>query len=245
MATKKNQDAAAKGKKGAPKLGKRLSAAKKAVDPLKLYPLADAISAIKSLPKTKFDETLDVAINLGVDAKNSDQNVRGTVVMPNGTGKQIRVAVFAKDQKAADAKKAGADLVGAEELVEQINKGQINFDRCIATPDMMGMVGKVAKVLGPKGLMPNPKLGTVTPDVATAVKNAKSGQVEFRIDKGGIIHAGVGKVSFSEKALEQNFRALIDAINHARPTGIKGIYLKKITLSSTMGPGLKVDVASL
>jgi large subunit ribosomal protein L1 len=155
------------------------------------------------------------------------------------------VAVFAKDQKAADAKKAGADLVGAEELVEQINKGQINFDRCIATPDMMGMVGKVAKILGPKGLMPNPKLGTVTPDVATAVKNAKSGQVEFRIDKGGIIHAGVGKVSFSEKALEQNFRALIDAINHARPTGIKGIYLKKITLSSTMGPGVKVDIASL
>jgi large subunit ribosomal protein L1 len=243
MATKKKQESAKT--KGAPKLGKRLTASLKLVDREKVYSLQDAIKTLKSLPKTKFDETLDVALNLGVDARNSDQNVRGTVVMPNGTGKKIRVAVFAKDQKAADAKKAGADIVGAEDLVEQINKGEINFDRCIATPDMMALVGKVAKVLGPKGLMPNPKLGTVTPDVATAVKNAKSGQVEFRIDKGAVVHAGIGKVSFTDKALEENIKALLDAVNVAKPSGVKGIYLKKVTLSSTMGPGIKVDVASL
>lgn len=243
MVTKKKQESAKT--KGAPKLGKRLTASLKLVDREKAYSLQDAIKALKGLPKTKFDETLDVAVNLGVDARNSDQNVRGTVVMPNGTGKKIRVAVFAKDQKAADAKKAGADIVGAEDLVEQINKGEINFDRCIATPDMMALVGKVAKVLGPKGLMPNPKLGTVTPDVATAVKNAKSGQVEFRIDKGAVVHAGIGKISFTDKALEENIKALLDAVNVAKPSGVKGIYLKKVTLSSTMGPGIKVDVASL
>lgn len=225
--------------------GKRQKAIKESVDSGKIYELADALKALKATPKPKFDETVDVAINLGVDVKQSDQLVRGVVPMPNGIGKKVRVAVFARDQKAEDAKKAGADVVGAEELVEQIQKGELNFDRCIATPDMMGLVGKVAKVLGPKGLMPNPKLGTVTPDVANAVKTAKSGQVEFRTDKAGILHAGVGKLSFSESALNGNIKALIDAVNQAKPAGIKGIYIKKLTLSSTMGPGLRVNAGSI
>ncbi|NDF12249.1 MAG: 50S ribosomal protein L1 [Proteobacteria bacterium] len=225
--------------------GKRIVAARKSIDRTKSHSLADAIKALKAAPKTKFDETVDVAIVLGIDAKASEQNVRGVVPMPNGTGKTLRVAVFARDAKAEEAKKAGADIVGAEDLVEQINKGTINFDRCIATPDMMAMVGKVAKVLGPKGLMPNPKLGTVTPDVAKAVKATKAGQVEFRNDKGGIIHAGVGKLSFSEKAIAENVKAFTEALNGVKPANFKGIYFKKIVLSTTMGPGVKVDPATV
>lgn len=221
--------------------GKRIVAARKTVDRAKSYALADAIKALKNAPKTKFDETVDIALVLGIDTKASEQNVRGVVPMPNGTGKTLRVAVFARDAKAEEAKKAGADLVGAEDLVEQINKGTINFDRCIATPDMMGLVGKVAKVLGPKGMMPNPKLGTVTPDVSKAVKAAKAGQVEFRNDKGGIVHAGVAKLSFSERAIQENVKALTEAVSNMKPSGFKGIFFKKIVLSTTMGPGVKVD----
>ena len=225
---------------------KKMEAAYKTVDRTKLYTLAEGVDILKAAAKgRKFDETVELAINLGVDPRQSDQVVRGVIVMPHGTGAKVRVAVFAKDAKADEARAAGADIVGAEDLVEQINAGQINFDRCIATPDMMGMVGRVAKVLGPRGLMPNPKLGTVTPDVKKAVEDAKSGSVEFRAEKAGIVHAGIGKASFDATKLLDNIRALIDAIQKAKPSGAKGTYMKKITLSSTMGPGVKIDLTSL
>jgi large subunit ribosomal protein L1 len=225
--------------------GKRMKAALKAVDREKNYPLTEAVKIVKSNAKAKFDETIEVALNLGVDPRHADQMVRGTVLLPNGTGKTLRVAVFAKGPKADEAKAAGADLVGADDLAAQVNEGKIEFDRCIATPDMMGVVGRLGKVLGPRGLMPNPKLGTVTMDVSAAVKAAKGGQVEFRVEKAGLIHAGVGKASFSEAQIEQNVRALIDAVMKAKPTGAKGTYLKKVSVSSTMGPGVKVEVPSV
>ncbi len=215
------------------------------LDTAKLYSVADAIALLKEKISTKFDETIEAAIALGVDTRKSDQNVRGMVELPHGTGKTYRVAVFAKDANAEAAKKAGADVVGSDDLVAAIQKGDLNFDRCIATPDMMGMVGQVAKVLGPKGLMPNPKLGTVTPNVAEAVKKAKAGQVEYRAEKNGIVHAGLGKSSFDVKKLQENFDALLDALKKAKPQGVKGTYLKQVTLSSTMGPGLKLDVKEL
>lgn len=225
------------------KLSKRRKA-EAAVDTSKVYPLSEAVKIIKSGAKAKFDETIDIVMNLGVDPKQSDQQVRGMVAMPNGTGKSIRVAVFARGDKAAAALEAGAELVGAEDLAEKIEKGESGFDRVIASPDMMAVVGKLGKVLGPRGLMPNPKLGTVTPNVAEAVKQAKAGQVEFRVEKEGIVHAGVAKASFTEAAIEQNIRALVDAVNKAKPSGAKGTYIKKIGISSTMGVGLKVDIAS-
>jgi len=225
--------------------GKRISAARQGIDTTKSYDLKTAIKMVKERATAKFDETVDISFNLGIDVKQTDQSVRGVITMPNGVGKKVVVAVFARDKKAEEAKKAGADLVGDADLVEEIKKGNINFDRCIATPDMMALVGSVAKILGPKGLMPNPKLGTVTQDVAKAVKDVKSGQVEYKADKGGIIHAGVGKAAFGEKQLEENIKALVNALNQAKPSGIKGIYLKKVTLSSTMGPGVKLDVSSL
>lgn len=226
-------------------MGKRMREALKAVDRSKLYTLDEAVKLVKNNAKTKFDETVDIAINLGIDPKQSDQSVRGMIAMPNGIGKSIRVAVFARGDKADAATKAGAELVGADDLAEKILAGEMGFDRVIASPDMMAVVGKLGKVLGPKGLMPNPKLGTVTPNVAEAVKAAKSGQVEFRIDKAGIIHAGIGKASFSVEALVQNIKAFLEAVNKAKPSGTKGNYLKKITLSSTMGPGVKIDLTSL
>ena len=225
--------------------GKRYAAAAKLVVRTKAHPIAEAVKLLKETAKTKFDETVDVSINLGVDPKQSDQQVRGMVAMPNGIGKTIRVAVFARGDKAADALKAGADLVGADDLAEKISKGEINFDRCIATPDMMAVVGKIGKILGPRGLMPNPKLGTVTANVVEAVKNAKSGQVEFRVEKAGIVHAGIGKASFSEEALVQNIKAFFDAVTKAKPATSKGTYIKKVSVSSTMGPGIKIDASSL
>ncbi len=227
------------------KAGKRYNAANKNVDALKSYALSDAVATVKKNATAKFDETIDVSINLNVDPKQSDQQVRGVISMPNGLGKTIRVAVFAKDAKAEEARKAGADLVGGDDLADRINKGEMNFDRVIATPDMMGVVGKLGKILGPRGLMPNPKLGTVTPDVKKAVESAKSGQVEFRIEKAGIIHAGIGKASFSEEAILGNLTAFLKAVQAARPTGIKGAFFKKATISSTMGPGVKLDTSSL
>ena len=223
-------------------MAKRIKAAREAVDATKMYALKDAVKLLKANAKTKFDETVDVALNLTIDPKQSDQLVRGVVAMPNGLGKAVRVAVFAKAEKAEAAKKAGADIVGSDELVEAISKGEINFDVCIASPDMMGTVGKVAKILGPKGLMPNPKLGTVTPDVEKAVKAAKAGQVEFKVEKAAIIHAGVGKVSFTEEAITQNLAAFIEAVNKAKPAGVKGNLIKKISISSSMGPGIKLDL---
>lgn len=225
--------------------GKRMKAAAAAVDATKTYALPEAVALVKDNAKAKFDETVELALNLGVDPKHADQMVRGMVALPNGIGKTLRVAVFAKGPKAEEAQKAGADIVGAEDLADDIAKGNINFDRCIATPDMMGVVGRLGKVLGPRGLMPNPKLGTVSMDVAAAVKAAKGGQVEFRVEKAGIVHAGVGKASFTADALTQNIRALVDAVNKAKPAGAKGTYLRKVSLSSTMGPGVVVDVASL
>ena len=227
------------------KTSKRMGAALGGLDRSKMYPVEEAVSLVKGAASAKFDETVEIAMNLGVDPKHADQMVRGVVSLPHGTGKAVRVAVFAKADKAEEAKKAGADLVGAEDLAEKIQKGEMNFDRCIATPDMMGVVGRLGKVLGPKGLMPNPKLGTVTMDVAKAVKDAKGGQVEFRAEKQGIIHAGVGKASFTEKQIKENVDAFIDAIIKAKPTGGKGKYLKGIALSSTMGPGVKVDTVGL
>ena len=227
------------------KEGKRIRAAREGIDPAKLYPLDDAVKLLKQRAKAKFDETVEVAINLGVDPRHADQMVRGVVSLPNGTGRSARVAVFAKGAKADEARRAGADIVGAEDLAEQVQKGDINFDRCIATPDMMGIVGRLGKVLGPRGLMPNPKVGTVTMDVTQAVKDAKGGAVEFRVEKAGIVHAGVGKSSFEERALAENIRALIDSIARARPAGAKGHYLKKISISSTMGPGIKVSLDSV
>ncbi|MEP3225033.1 MAG: 50S ribosomal protein L1 [Parasphingorhabdus sp.] len=225
------------------KLTKRAKAATEAVDREKLYGIDEAIKALKTLAsKSKFDETLDIAINLGVDPRHADQMVRGVISLPAGTGKDSRVAVFAKDAKADEAKEAGADVVGAEDLMEAMQGGDLNFDRVIATPDMMGVVGRLGKVLGPKGLMPNPKLGTVTPNVAQAVKDAKGGQVEYRVEKAGIIHNGIGKTSFKEADLRKNFDALVGAVVKAKPAGAKGKYVKKIGLSSTMGPGLKIDL---
>ncbi|MEZ5937673.1 MAG: 50S ribosomal protein L1 [Hyphomonadaceae bacterium] len=226
------------------KIGKRLTAARATVDPNKTYPLEEAIKLVKGSAKAKFDETIDVAVNLGVDPKHADQMVRGVCILPNGTGRTVRVAVFARDKKAEEAKAAGADVVGADDLFEQVNAGNINFDRVIATPDMMGLVGRLGKVLGPKGLMPNPKVGTVTPNVAQAVKDAKGGSVEFRVEKAGIIHGGVGKASFSDEALTENVRAFLDALMKAKPSGAKGTYMKRVAISSTMGPGINVDTAS-
>lgn len=216
------------------------------VDRSKSYSLEDAIEILKTAAKErKFDETIEVSFNLGIDPKQNDQTVRGVVELPNGTGAKVRVAVFAKDKKAEEAKAAGADVVGAEDLVEQILGGKIDFDRCIATPDMMPVIAKVAKVLGPRGLMPNPKLGTVTMDLAKAVESAKGGAVEFRAEKAGIVHAGVGKASFDAKKLAENIRAMSAALNRAKPSGAKGTYMKKISVSSTMGPGIKVDISSV
>jgi large subunit ribosomal protein L1 len=227
------------------KKSKRLRAAYEAVDSVAAYALDEAIGVIKSASTARFDETVEVAINLGVDPRHADQMVRGVVSLPHGTGKTLRVAVFAKGDKAAEARAAGADIVGAEDLMEQVQKGQIDFDRCIATPDMMGVVGRLGKILGPRGLMPNPKVGTVTMDVGTAVKAAKAGQVEFRVEKAGIVHAGVGKASFQDSALKENVRALVDAVVKAKPSGARGTYVKRVSLSSTMGPGLRLDLASV
>jgi large subunit ribosomal protein L1 len=226
-------------------LGKRIKAARDGIDRTKAYGLDEAVKLIKTRAKAKFDETVDVAMNLGVDPKHADQMVRGVCNLPNGSGRSVRVAVFAKGAKAEEAKAAGADVVGAEDLVDTVSKGQINFDRCIATPDMMGLVGRLGKVLGPRGLMPNPRVGTVTMDVAGAVAGAKGGAVEFRVEKAGIVHAGVGKASFTEKALVENIRAFVDAVNKAKPAGAKGTYIKKVSIKSTQGPGVKVDQGSI
>ena len=226
-------------------LGKRTHAIREGVDRERLYPLSEAVKMVKERAKAKFDETVEVAMNLGVDPRHADQMVRGVVSLPNGTGRSARVAVFAKGAKADEAKRAGADIVGAEDLAEQIQKGEINFDRCIATPDMMGIVGRLGKVLGPRGLMPNPKVGTVTMDVTQAVKDAKGGAIEFRVEKAGIVHAGVGKASFEEKAIAENVRALIDSVVKAKPAGAKGHYVKRISISSTMGVGVKIALDSV
>ena len=225
--------------------GKRLKAAYADIDRNKFYSLDEAVKVIKGRAAAKFDETIEIALNLGVDPRHADQMVRGVVELPHGTGKSVRVAVFAKGDKAEEARKAGAELVGAEDLAEQIQGGVMDFDRCIATPDMMGVVGRLGKVLGPRGLMPNPKLGTVTANVAEAVRAAKAGQVQFRVEKAGIVHAGVGKASFGEDKLIDNVKAFIDAINKAKPSGAKGTYLKKVSLSSTMGPGMKLDLGTV
>src|SRR2546430_868834 len=218
-------------------IGKRLKKAREGVDREKLYPIADAIKMVKERAKSKFDETIEIAINLGVDPRHADQMVRGVVNLPNGTGRTLRVGVFARGAKAEEAKAAGADVVGAEDLVEKVQGGNIDFDRCIATPDMMPLVGRLGKVLGPRGMMPNPKIGTVTMDVATAVKGAKGGSVEFRVEKAGIVQAGVGKASFSEAKLVQNVKALADAVSKAKPAGAQGTYIQRVAGSSTIGPG--------
>ncbi len=225
--------------------GKRLKDAYKAIDRDAFYSVTDAVKMIKERAKAKFDETIEISLNLGIDPRHADQNVRGVVQLPHGTGKTLRVAVFAKGDKAKQAEAAGADIVGAEDLAEKVNAGQIEFDRVIATPDMMGLVGRLGKVLGPRGLMPNPKLGTVTNDLAEAIKASKGGQVEFRAEKAGLIHAGIGKASFSETAIAENVKAFVGAINRAKPSGAKGTFLKKVSLSSTMGPGVKLDVATI
>ncbi|WP_203077424.1 50S ribosomal protein L1 [Falsiroseomonas ponticola] len=227
------------------KQGKRLKAINAGLDREKAYALDEAISLAKANAKAKFDETIEISMNLGIDPRHADQMVRGVVGLPNGTGKTVRVGVFARGPKAEEAKAAGADVVGADDLAALVQEGKIEFDRCIATPDMMALVGRLGKVLGPRGLMPNPKLGTVTMDVKGAVTAAKAGQVEFRAEKAGIVHAGIGKASFEAEALVANARAFVDAIQKARPSGAKGTYVKKVSLSSSMGPGLKVDVASL
>lgn len=227
------------------KISKRMKNAMDGLDREKFYRVSEAVTLVKKGAKAKFDETIEVAINLNVDPRHADQMVRGVVSLPHGTGKAVRVAVFAKADKADEAKKAGADMVGAEDLAERIQKGEMNFDRCIATPDMMGVVGRLGKVLGPKGLMPNPKLGTVTNDIKKAVTDAKGGQVEFRAEKQGIIHAGVGKASFSEAQLKENVDHFLDAIIKAKPSGTKGKYLNSIAISSTMGPGVKLNLAEL
>ena len=226
------------------KLGKRTTAAKTAFEGKSNLSVEDAVKLIKGSASAKFDETLEIAMNLGVDPRHADQMVRGVVTLPNGTGKTVRVAVFARGPKADEAKEAGADIVGAEDLMEIIQGGKIEFDRCIATPDMMPIVGRLGKVLGPRNLMPNPKVGTVTMDVKAAVEAAKGGEVQFKAEKAGVIHAGIGKVSFDEGKLAENIRAFVDAVSKAKPTGAKGTYMKKVSLSSTMGPGVSVDVVS-
>ena len=225
--------------------GKRIKAAREAVDKNKLYALDEAVKLVKSNATAKFDETVELAINLGVDPRHADQMVRGVIELPNGTGRAQRVAVFARDEKAEEAKAAGAEIVGAEDLMETIQGGTIEFDRCIATPDMMPLVGRLGKVLGPRNLMPNPKVGTVTTDVAEAVRAAKGGSVEFRVEKEGIVHVGIGKASFSEEQLEGNIRALVTAVQKAKPSGAKGAYMKRLAVSSTMGPGVKLDMTGL
>ena len=227
------------------KSGKRLMSARAGIDRHATYPLEEAVAMLKRCAGAKFDETIEISLGLGVDPRHADQMVRGIVQLPHGTGKAMRVAVFAKGPKADEAKEAGADLVGAEDLAERIQAGEIDFDRCIATPDMMPVVGKLGRVLGPRGLMPNPKLGTVTQDIAEAVAAAKGGEIQFRVEKAGIVHAGVGKSSFSEDQIVANLRSFIGALNRAKPSGVKGVYLQKVAISSTMGPGIKVDVASV
>ena len=227
------------------KPGKRFTAAKATVNRDKLYTLEEAVKLVKDAAKAKFDETIEVALNLGVDPRHADQMVRGVCLLPNGSGRKLRVGVFAKGAKAEEAKKAGADVVGAEDLVEQVQKGVIDFDRAIATPDMMPLVGRLGKVLGPRGLMPNPKVGTVTMDVAQAVAGAKGGAVEFRVEKAGIVQAGVGKASFTEQALVENIRALVEAVMKAKPSGSKGTFMKRIAVTSTMGPGVKIEPTSV
>lgn len=227
------------------KTAKRLSKVIEGLDRDRAYPIDEAMDLAKQLATAKFDETIEIAMNLGVDPRHADQMVRGVVSLPNGSGRSVRVGVFARGDKAEAATAAGADVVGAEDLAERVQGGDIPFDRCIATPDMMAVVGRLGKVLGPRGLMPNPKLGTVTPDVAKAVEDAKGGQVEFRVEKAGVIHAGVGKASFSKEALIENTKAFAEAINRAKPSGAKGVYVKKVSVSSTMGPGIKIDVPSL
>jgi large subunit ribosomal protein L1 len=227
------------------KSGKRIRSAREGIERTKLYGLDEAVQMLKDRTKTKFDETIEVAMNLGVDPRHADQMVRGVVNLPNGTGRTVRVAVFARGDKAEEAKAAGADIVGAEDLVEQVQGGTIDFDRAIATPDMMALVGRLGKVLGPRGLMPNPRVGTVTPDVAAAVKASKGGAVEFRVEKAGIVHAGVGKASFDSKAIVENIRAFADAVQKAKPTGAKGNYVQRIAVTSTMGPGVKVDPSTV
>ena len=226
------------------KLGKRSQAARAAFEGKSNLTVEDAVKLIKGAASAKFDETVEIAMNLGVDPRHADQMVRGVVTLPNGTGKTVRVAVFARAAKADEAKAAGADIVGAEDLMETIQSGKIEFDRCIATPDMMPLVGRLGKILGPRNLMPNPKVGTVTMDVKAAVEAAKGGEVQFKVEKAGVIHAGVGKVSFDEAKLAENIRAFVDAVSKAKPSGAKGAYLKKVSLSSTMGPGVSVDLAS-
>ncbi len=224
---------------------KRYKEVREGLDLTREFDLAEALSQVKARAKAKFDETVELSINLGVDPRHADQMVRGVIALPNGTGKNVRVAVFARGDKAEEAKKAGAELVGAEDLMELIQKGEMNFDRCIATPDMMAVVGRLGKILGPRGLMPNPKLGTVTPNIAAAVEAVKGGQVEYRVEKAGIIHVGVGKVSFSEDALLENARTLLGAVLKAKPASTKGVYVKGISVSSTMGPGLRIAISSV
>ncbi len=225
--------------------GKRIRKAREGVERTKLYKVEEGVKLVKERANAKFDETVEIALNLGVDPKHADQMVRGVVNLPNGTGRTLRVAVFARGAKADEAKAAGADIVGAEDLVNAVNGGEINFDRCIATPDMMPLVGRLGKVLGPRGLMPNPKVGTVTMDVAAAVKASKGGAVEFRVEKAGIVQGSVGKASFGEDKLAENIRAFVDAVNKAKPAGAKGTYLKRVSISSTMGPGVKLDLGSV
>ena len=227
------------------KTGKRLEKAYEGIDPVMLHPLAEAVKLIKGRSSAKFDETVELAMNLNIDPRKPDQNLRGTVMLPHGTGKTVRVAVFARGDRAKEAETAGADVVGAEDLAEKVQAGQIDFDRAIATPDMMSIVGRLGKILGPRGLMPNPRLGTVTANVGEAVHAAKGGQVEFRAEKAGVVHAGVGKASFTEAALVDNVRAFVGAITRAKPSGAKGTYIKKVSLSSTMGPGIKVELSGL
>jgi large subunit ribosomal protein L1 len=224
---------------------KRMTAANQGIDRTKLYSLDEAVKLVKERAKAKFDETIEVAMNLGVDPRHADQMVRGVCVLPNGSGRTLRVGVFARGAKAEEAKKAGADVVGAEDLVEIVNGGTIDFDRCIATPDMMPLVGRLGKVLGPRGMMPNPKVGTVTMDIANAVAAAKGGSVEFRVEKAGIVHAGVGKASFSAEKLAENIRAFVDSVSKAKPQGSKGTYMERMAISSSMGPGVKVDISSV
>ncbi len=226
------------------RVGKRIAQAREGIDRNASYPLEKAVQFLKEKSKTKFDETVEISMNLGVDPRHADQNVRGMISLPNGTGKTVRVAVFARNEKADQAKAAGADFVGAEDLAEQIQGGMMDFDRVVASPDMMAVVGRLGKVLGPRGLMPNPKLGTVTPNVADAVSAAKAGQVQFRAEKAGVVHAGIGKVSFDSAKIVENVHAFVKAVNKAKPSGAKGTYIKKVSLTTTMGPGLKLDIPS-